>query len=113
MAFKKTCRVEERICMFRDWDTGAFTATELAARYGVSRTTFTDWHRRCESGAADWYEEHSRAPLVCTHATGAKHVAAIVALCAKFPHFGLKKLCAKLMSSRPGMSQRPRRLAIS
>ena len=45
MAFKETCRVEERMMMFRDWDTGAFTAQELASRYGVSRDTFYVWKR--------------------------------------------------------------------
>lgn len=103
MAFKERCRVEERICMFRDWDTGAFSVAEVAAHYGVSRDTFYVWKRRRDSGAADWFEEHSRAPIVCPHATGLKQVAAIVALREKFPHFGPKKLRAKLMSSRPQM----------
>lgn len=40
MAFQQTCRAEMRIAMFRDVDTGLFTAGELAARSGVSRETF-------------------------------------------------------------------------
>ena len=32
MPFKETCPVEERIAMFRDWDSGAFTVSELSTR---------------------------------------------------------------------------------
>ncbi len=88
MTFKEACRVEERICMFRDRDTGAFTVEALAARYGVSRDTFYVWKRRRESGAVDWYEEHSRAPIVCPHATGLKQISAIIALRERLAHFG-------------------------
>ena len=46
MPFRETCRMEERIAMLRDYDTGAFTVSELVARYGVSRETFYVWKRR-------------------------------------------------------------------
>lgn len=40
MAFRETCAMEERIRMLSDYDTGAFSVTELSERYGVSRETF-------------------------------------------------------------------------
>jgi transposase InsO family protein len=102
MPFKETCRLEERIAMFRDYDTGAFTVGELVARYGVSRETFYVWRRRRESGDECWFEERSRAPGRCPHATSAAQVAAIVAMRKRYPRFGAKKIGAKLLEKRPG-----------
>ena len=50
MPFKETCPVEERIALFRDYETGVFTVSELCCRYGISRETFYVWKRRRESG---------------------------------------------------------------
>jgi transposase InsO family protein len=102
MPFKETCRLEERIAMFRDYDTGAFTVGELAARYGVSRETLYVWKRRRESGDERWFLERSRAPGRCPHATSAAQVAAIVAMRERYPRFGAKKIGAKLLEKRPG-----------
>ncbi len=43
MAVGETCMMEERIAMFREYNSGAFGVTELSARYGVSRETFYLW----------------------------------------------------------------------
>jgi transposase InsO family protein len=101
MPFQETCRMEERIAMFRDWDSGAFTASEVAALYGVSRETFYVWRRRRESHEECWFDEHSRAPRSCPHATPAEEIAAIVAMRKRFPRFGPKKIRAKLVVARP------------
>ena len=37
--------MEERIKMLSDYDTGAFSVTQLSALYGVSRETFYAWRR--------------------------------------------------------------------
>ena len=104
MAFRERSAVEERIAMFADWDTGAFAAGELARRYGVSRETFYVWKRRRESGEELWYEEFSRAPGSCPHATADEAWAAIVAMRLRSPRFGPKKIRAKLLSERPRVS---------
>lgn len=93
--------MEERIAMFRDWDSGAFTVSELAQRYGVSRETFYVWKRRREGGEERWFEERSRAPKYCPHATSADQVREIVALRRRFPRFGGKKINGKLVEARP------------
>ena len=59
MPFKETCPVEERIALFRDYETGVFTVSELCCRYGISRETFYVWKRRRESKRARWIEELS------------------------------------------------------
>ena len=101
MPFRESCPVEERIAMFRDWDTGAFSVVALADRYGVSRETFYCWKRRRESGEALWYKEFSRAPDHSPHATSGRQVSAIIAMRRRFPQFGPKKIRAKLAAQQP------------
>jgi transposase InsO family protein len=103
MPFKETCPVEERIAMFREWDTGAFTVSELSERYDVSRETFYVWKRRRESGEERWFEERSRAPAHCPHRTAAAQVDQIVAMRHRFPRFGAKKIRGKLVEMWPSV----------
>ena len=93
--------MEERIAMFREWDSGLYTAKELAERYGVSRETFYYWKRRRDSGEANWFEERSRAPRHCPHATPVENVKEIVAMRRRFPRFGPEKIKAKLIELCP------------
>ena len=101
MPFKETCRVEERIAMFRDYDTGAFSVSELAGRHGVSRETFYVWQRRRESGDQRWFEERSRAPSSRPHTTSVEDAGSIIAARRQFPHFGPKKIKAWLADMQP------------
>ena len=43
MPFQETCRVEERVRMLADFDTGQWSVSELCRRYGVCRDTFYLW----------------------------------------------------------------------
>jgi transposase InsO family protein len=104
MAFRETGVLAERIGMLRDFDTGFFTASELADRYGVSRETFYVWKRRRESGDERWFEALSRAPDSCPHATPETQISAILALRGRFPHFGPKKIRARLLMDRPNIA---------
>lgn len=103
MPFREASAVEERIALFRELDSGAFTASELCAHYGISRTTFYEWKRRREAGGARWFEERSRAPGTCPHATPAEVIEAIVAVRRRFPRFGPKKIRARLALDEPGL----------
>jgi transposase InsO family protein len=101
MPFKETCPMEERIAMFRDYETGAFTVRELCRRYEVSRETFYVWKRRRDAGNEWWFEERSRAPEHHPHATPQAQVARIVAMRKRFPRFGARKVLSKLAQERP------------
>ena len=101
MPFKETCPVEERIAMFRDYDTRAFSVSELVARHGVSRETFYVWQRRRESGDPRWFEERSRAPSSRPHTTSVVDADAIIGVRRRFPHFGPKKIKAWLADKQP------------
>ena len=101
MPFKETCPVEERIAMFRDYDTGAYTVADLCRRHGVSRETFYVWKRRRESGEERWFEERSRSPVHRPHETPSDHLAAVIAMRRRYPHFGPKKIRERLKTDRP------------
>ena len=96
--------MEERIAMLREFDSGAFAVSDLCERFGVSRETFYVWKGRREAGGERWYEDRSRAPGHCPHATPADEVPPIVAMRERFPQFGPKKVRAVLMAERPDIA---------
>jgi len=102
MPFTETCRMEERVRMLSDYDTGNWSVSELCRRYGVCRDTFYEWRRRRESGAADWFMDRSHAPLHCPHETEAELKEAIISMRRRFPHLGSRKLLPKLKRQAPG-----------
>lgn len=101
MPFRETCRLEQRVRMLADWDTGVFSVTELSARYGVSRDVFYAWKARRESGERDWFVDRSHAAYSCPHRSPAALTGEIVAVRRRFAHFGPKKVRAWLMRERP------------
>jgi transposase InsO family protein len=103
MPFRESNRVEERIALMRAHESGAFTVSELCLRYGISRETFYALKRRRDSGDERWYEELSRAPGHCPHATSDQTIAAIIAMRERFPRFGPKKIKARLALDQPGV----------
>jgi len=103
MPFKESNRVEERIALMNEYDSGAFSVTELCARRGISRETFYQLQRRRDAGEERWYEERSRAPQSRPHAVAPNVVDRIVALRQKFVHFGPKKIRARLLQDAPGL----------
>jgi transposase InsO family protein len=103
MAFRERSPVEERIALFREYESGVFTVSDLCHRYGISRETFYVWKRRREAGGERWFEELSRVPCTCPHATAAETVAAITAMRLRYRRFGPKKIRARLALDHPGV----------
>lgn len=93
--------VEDRIALFREFDTGVFTVTELCARHDISRTTFYEWKERRGGGDERWFEEKSHAAGSCPHRTPEEIAARIVALRERHPHLGPKKIRALLADRQP------------
>jgi transposase InsO family protein len=102
--FRESNRVEERIALLRDFESGAFAVSDLCHRHGISRETFYVWHRRRAGDDERWFEERSRAPGRCPHANGSDAIAAIVAMRERFPHFGPKKIKARLALDQPDVA---------
>jgi transposase InsO family protein len=101
MPFKETCRMEERVRMLADYDTGGWSVSDLCRRYGVCRDTFYEWRKRRASGDTAWFTDRSHAVQHCPHATDEGLVEAIVALRHRFPHLGPRKLLWKLERQAP------------
>jgi transposase-like protein len=106
MPLKETCPVEERIALFREYETGVFTVSELCRRRGISRETFYVWKRRRESGEARWFEELSHATASCPHATSDRIAERIIAVRRRLPHIGPKKIKAWLEDEAPKVEWR-------
>jgi transposase InsO family protein len=96
MPFRETSPVAERIALKQEFETGAFTVSELCRRHGISRETFYVWQRRWASGETRWFEDRSHAVAGCPHATDGRIAERIVAVRRQFPHFGPKKIKAWL-----------------
>ena len=92
MAFLETCRMEERVRMLSDYDSGQWSVAELCRRYGASRETFYVWRGRRDEGSPTWFMDRSHAPHSRPHRTEEKVVEEIVALRRRFPHLGPRKL---------------------
>lgn len=101
MPFRETNLMEERIALLREYETGAFSVTELCRRHRISRETFYVWKARRESGGDHWFEDLSHATKSCPHATAARLETRIIAARERFPHFGPKKIKAWLERKVP------------
>ena len=95
-----SCPVEERIALMRAFESGAFSVVELCRRYGISRDTFHVWKWRRDSGGERWFEDLSRAPGRCPHALPPETITAVLAMRARFPRFGPKKIKARFIPTR-------------
>src|ERR1700693_4215472 len=69
MPFQETCRMEERIRMLSEYETGNWNVSELCRRYAVCRDTFYEWRKRRLSGEQDWFADRSHAAPHCAHRT--------------------------------------------
>jgi len=104
MPFRETCAMEERIALFRDYETGVFAVADLCRRHGISRETFYCWKRRREAGGARWFEGLSHATLQCPHATPDRIARQVIAVRQRFAHFGPKKIKAWLSVKEPDVA---------
>lgn len=104
MAFVERGRLEQRVAMLADHDTGLFTVAALCLRYGVSRETFYVWRARRAQGAPDWFCDRSHAPRSCPHRTPEALAQAVLAVRGRFPRFGPKKIKAVLARERPDLA---------
>jgi len=78
--------------------------TVLCERYGISRETGYVLKRRFLAEGPSGLEERSRAPLRHGHATAAELVARLIEARKRWPHWGPKKLLAKLWREDPQLA---------
>jgi transposase InsO family protein len=104
MPFRELGRLELRVAMLADYDTGAWSVSELCTAYEVSRETFYVWRARRDAGDLDWFRDRSHAAASCPHRTAAGIAEAVVAAKRRFPRFGPKKVKAWLERTQPGLA---------
>ena len=92
MPWRETSPMEQRLEFVREYDSGLFTMTELAAQYGISRKTGYKWLDRYEADGALGLRDRSRRPHASPHATEAAVLATLIQLRHRHPHWGPKKL---------------------
>src|SRR5437879_3449080 len=92
MPWRETSPMEERVEFVREFASGLFTMTELAAQYRISRKTGYKWLGRHEEEGVLGLQDRSRRPHHSPHATEAELLAALIALRKRHPRWGPKKL---------------------
>lgn len=100
MPWKATCTMDERLGFIADCLEGGLPMTVLCEAYGISRKTGYKWLSRYGAEGLDGLRERSRAPLRPGHGVDPEIEAAIVALRARFPFWGPRKLKAYLERAR-------------
>jgi transposase InsO family protein len=101
MPFKETSRMEERIRMFLEYESGNWSVSELCRRHGVCRDTFYEWRKRRESGDPGWFQDRSHTPQRCWQTTDGAIAEQVIAARRRFPYLGPRKLLAVLDREAP------------
>ena len=101
MPFRETSRMEERVRMLLEYESGNWSVSNLCRRHGVCRDTFYEWRRRKQAGDPEWFRDRSHAPLHCGQVTDEMIAAAVIALRRRFPYLGPRKLLAVLQRETP------------
>ena len=104
MPFEETCRIEQRIRMLSEYETGNWRVSELCRRYGICRDTFYEWRSRKASGDPEWFKDRSHAPLHCSQTTAGAIAEKVIAARQRFPYLGPSKLLAVLEREAPEMA---------
>jgi transposase InsO family protein len=104
MPFRESSIMDERMAMIVDWQRGGVSKTELSRRYGVHRNTVKDWIDRYEAEGLEGLKDRSRAPHHHPNAMPDEMVAAVLALRAKNPTWGAKKIRPHLKRRHPEMA---------
>jgi transposase InsO family protein len=101
MPFRETGRMEERIRMFLEYESGNWSVSEICRRYGVCRDTFYEWRKRRQTGDPAWFEGRSHAPLQCWQTTDGAIAEQVMAVRRRFPYMGPRKILAVLERETP------------
>jgi len=94
MPWRERSPMEQRADFVREFESGWFTMTELAAQYGISRKTGYKWVAAYEAGGLAGLQDRSRRPHHSPHATDEDVIRAILAIRRRHPSWGPKKLLA-------------------
>jgi transposase InsO family protein len=98
----ETGAVDERMRFVLDVEEAEDSMAELCRQYGISRQTGHKWWRRFQTAGIEGLKDESRAPREHPNAVTAQHVEAIIGMRVAHPHWGPRKIVARLERERPG-----------
>jgi putative transposase len=101
MPWQEQSPMDLRVQFIADWQTDAWTMTELCADYGLSRKTGHKWVERYEAEGARGLHDRSRRPHTSPHVIDRDTIDQLVALRHRHPHWGAKKLLALARRREP------------
>jgi putative transposase len=104
MSWKETCAMDERLGLVGAYVAGEESISVLCRQYGISRKTGHKWLARYSLEGAAGLAERSSAPRRPGNAISAAVRSEILSLRRRHPHWGPRKLLARLMLERPGVS---------
>src|SRR5262249_18135927 len=101
MPWQEVAVFDARWRFIQDVQRRVFSLTDLCRGHGISRPVAYKWLRRFEAQGRGGLVDHSRRPRHSPNATPADLVRALCALRERRPHWGAKKLLAKLQQHHP------------
>jgi putative transposase len=104
MPWPETDPMLERTKFIAAYESGLYTMTELADRFGVSRKTAYKWRDRFLEGGLAGLKDASRAPHSCPHKTDEAVARLIVAARERHPRWGARPLLALLAREHPRLA---------
>jgi transposase InsO family protein len=102
MAWRETRVMDERMRFIVEWERREVGFAELCRRYGISRKTGYKWADRYEAEGVEGLADRSRAPRHHPMQVSEEVEAAIIAVRARHPSWGAKKILAWLEQRRGG-----------
>jgi putative transposase len=96
--------MEQRLEFVREYESGLFTMTELAAHYGVSRKTGYKWLAQFDAEGVLGLRDRSRSPHHHPQAIDLELIDALVAIRRRHPRWGPKKLLAVAARQQPAIA---------
>ena len=101
MPWQERSPMDLRLQFVREWESGAWTMTELCADYRISRKTGYKWVGRHEASGRAGLADQSRRPHHNPRATAKELVAQLIALRQRHPRWGAPKLLTVAAREQP------------
>jgi transposase len=99
--WKESRIMDQRLQFLSSYQKEETSVAELCRAYGISRPTAYRWINRYNATGPEGLVDRSRRPHSCSHATPEPIENAILALRAKHPSWGARKLKARLEMLQP------------
>lgn len=104
MPWNRESLMDQRVKLIGDWLSDAYSKSELARHYGISRPTLDKWLARYNALGADGLKELSRRPQTNPHRVSDEVLGLLIACKGEHPSWGPEKLVHILKHTHPHLS---------